>query len=115
MSKKMSYVSAIDVVLSGAEMTDEVRERLEALKGSLAKRASYKSSQPSKAQRERLAIADKVLAAMEPTVVYGSADIAGLIPELAGATPQKVTALMKTLGESVQTSKVKGKAYYSLA
>lgn len=115
MSKKMSYVSAIDVVLSGAEITDEVRERLEALKGSLAKRASYKSNQPTKAQREREAIASKVLSAMEPNAVYGSADVAKLIPELEGATPQKVTALMKSLGESVQTSKVKGKAFYSLA
>lgn len=115
MSKKMSYVSAIDVVLAGSEMTDEVRERLEALKASLAKRASYKSNQPTKAQRERAVVAEKVLSAMEPSVVYGSADIASLIPELEGATPQKVTALMKSLGESVQTSKVKGKAYYSLA
>ena len=113
--KKMSYVSAIDVVLSGAEVTDEVRERLEALKGSLAKRSAYKSSQPTKAQRERAAVADKVLSAMEPNVVYGSADVASLIPELAGATPQKITALMKSLGGSVTTSKVKGKAYYSLA
>ena len=113
--KKMSYVSAVDAVLSGAEITAEVRERLEALKASLEKRASHKSEGPTKAQKERMALAEKVFAQMEEGVEYGNADITALIPELEGATPQKVSPLMKLLGERIVTSKVKGKAIYKIA
>ena len=114
-TKKMSYVSAVDVVLNGGEITDEVRERLEALKTSLEKRANRKSEGPTKAQKENLALAEKVLEAMEPGVEYGNAEIAGLIPELEGATPQKISPLMKMLGDRVIIEKVKGKAVYRLA
>ena len=114
-TKKMSYVSAVDVVLNGGEITDEVRERLEALKASLEKRASRKTEGPTKAQKENLAIAEKVLAEMVEGTVYSNADIAGLVPELEGATPQKISPLMKMLGDRVITEKVKGKASYRLA
>ena len=36
--EKMTYVKAIDVVLNGGEVTSEVREKLEALKASIAKK-----------------------------------------------------------------------------
>ena len=52
---------------------------------------------------------------MESDVVYTNADIAGLVPELEGATPQKISPLMKILGERIVAEKVKGKATYRLA
>ena len=48
-------------------------------------------------------------------VTYGNAEIAALLPELAGATPQRLSPLMSLLGEQIVTSKVKGKNYYTLA
>ena len=114
-NKKMSYAVAIDTVLSGAEITDEVRERLEALKASLEKRNSRKSNGPTKAQRERAELAERVFSAMTAGEGYGSKEIAALIPELEGASSQKVTALMKSLGERVTSEKVKGKAVYKIA
>lgn len=113
--KKMSYVSAIDAVLSGAPIEGEVKERIEALRESLVKRASRKPTGPSKAQIARAELAERLFGAMESGVAYSSADLAGLLPELEGATPQKITALVKALGERVSATKVKGKAVYSIA
>lgn len=115
MAKKMSYVSAVETVLNGGEITAEVRERLEALKGSLEKRGTRKHEGPTKAQIARAELAERVFGLMEPETAYTNADIAGLVPELAGATPQKISPMMKLLGERVVTEKVKGKAVYHIA
>lgn len=115
MSKKLSYVGALEIVLNGGEMTEEVIERLTALKGSLEKRASRKPNGPTKAQIARAELAEKVFGLMEHGVEYGNAEIAALVPELEGATPQKVSPLMKLLGERIEVSKVKGKAIYKVA
>ena len=117
MSKKISYASAIEAVLNGEEITAEVTERLEALKASLEKRASRKPNGPTKAQKANAELAEKIFDAMEADVVYSTNDICGLIPELEGATPQKVSPLMKSLvgSERVIAEKVKGKATYRLA
>ena len=50
-------------------------------------------------------------------VVYDTDGIKGLVDELANATPQKVSPLMKHLVADgrVTTEKVKGKATYTLA
>ena len=134
MSRKLSYVSAIDFALSVLSQIDaaqvaihdddlgtshdvsvgEVCEKLTALRDVQAKRSGTKHEGPTKAQVERAALAERVLAAMEPGKTYGTAEIAALLPELAKATPQRVTPLMKLLGERVAVSKVKGKAVYSI-
>ena len=113
-NKKMSYVVAVESAING-ELTPEVVERLEALKASLEKRNTHKSNGPTKAQKERIELAEKVFGAMVAGESYTSHGIAGLIPELEGASSQKVTALMKTLGERVTSEKVKGKAVYKIA
>ena len=117
MSKKLSYVGALDVILSGGEVTEEVTERLEALKASLEKRASRKPNGPTKAQRANAELAEAIFGAMVEGECYGTADIAGLVPALEGANPQKITPLMKGLVASgrVVAEKVKGKASYHLA
>lgn len=112
-TKKMSYVVAVENAING-ELTPEVVERLEALKASLEKRNTRKAG-PTKAQKERAELAEKVFGAMVAGESYGSKEIAGLIPELEGASSQKVTALMKSLGERVTSEKVKGKAVYKIA
>jgi hypothetical protein len=114
MAKTMTYVDVINQVLAGEALTDEMTEKLEALKVSLMKRNSAKSGGETKEQRERKALAETVYEAMEPDVVYSTSDIAALAPELAGATPQKITPLMRLLGDKVTVTKVKGKNCYSL-
>ena len=51
--KNMTYVDALNVVLAGENITDEVFERLSALRESLIKRNAQRSSKPTKAQLER--------------------------------------------------------------
>lgn len=116
MTKKISYVVALDAVLTGAEITDEVRERLEALKVSLEKRNARKAG-PTKAQKANAELAEKIFAAMEPEVVYTTPEIGALIPELEGASSQKISALVRKLvqSERVTSAKVKGKAVYQVA
>ena len=114
---KMTYVSVLNDVLNGVELTAEHIEKLEAMKASYEKRNASKSGKPTKAQVANAAIAEAIGAAMEAGVQYDGAAIAGLVPELAGATPQKIAPLMKRLVEAgtVTVSKVKGKNFYVLA
>lgn len=115
MANKMTNVKALAYALENCELPAEVAEKFEAMKASYEKRASRKVEGPTKAQKERMALAEKVFALMEQDVEYGNAEIASLVPELEGATPQKVSPLMKLLGERIVTSKVKGKAIYKVA
>jgi hypothetical protein len=117
MSKKMSYVSAIDAILSGAPCEGEVRERLEALRASQAKRSASKSGKPTKAQIANAEIGEAVVSAMEQGAVYTIADVSALVPALAGATPQKVGPICRKLVAAgrLTEGKVKGKVTYSLA
>lgn len=114
-TKKMSYVVAVESAING-ELTPEVVERLEALKASLEKRNTRKAG-PTKVQKANAELAEKIFEAMEPDVVYATADIGKLVPELAEASSQKISALMKKLvtAERVTSEKVKGKATYKVA
>ena len=116
MSKKMSYVSAIDAILNGEPCEGEVAERLTALRESVAKRASRKAG-PTKAQIANAEIGEAVASAMEQGAVYTIADVSALVPALAGATPQKVGPILRRLRDAgrLTETKVKGKVVYSLA
>jgi hypothetical protein len=115
-NKKMSYVVAVENAING-ELTPEVVDRLNDLKASLEKRNARKSTEPTKAQKANAELVEKIFEAMEPNMVYMTADIGGLVPELEGASSQKISALMKKLviADRVKAAKVKGKATYTLA
>ncbi len=116
MSKKMSYVSAIDAVLSGAPIEGEVAERLIALRESVAKRATRKAG-PTKTQIANAEIGEAVAAAMTIGEVYTIAEVKALVPALADATPQKVGPICRKLVSAgrLTEGKIKGKVVYSLA
>lgn len=114
MAKTMSYNDVITKILNGEPITDEMRERLEALKTSLSKRNSGK---PTKAQKENDSFCDEILECLEAGVVYSLADIANAVPSLNGKPNQKVGPLCRKLtanGKLVE-SHAKGKVYYALA
>ena len=87
---KMTYVNAINMAIEG-NMTDEVREKLEALKVQLEKRASGERK-PSKTQRENEAVKATILSALT-SEGRQCKDIA----EEIGITGQKASALLKQL------------------
>ncbi len=120
---KMTYVNAIDDVLalivnfdetyvtfhdddlgtSHDRTVGEVREKLEALKVSLEKRASHKTSSPSKTQREnevvKVNILDTLLKAEAPMQCKA-------IAETLGISGQKCSALLKQLVDAEKVEKI---------
>jgi len=113
--KKMSYVNAVESAING-ELTPEIIERLGELKESLAKRNARKGNGGlTKAQKANHELAERVFAQMVAGETYGTKEVCALDAELEGATPQKVSGLMKILGERVVAEKVKGKAVYHIA
>jgi len=87
---KMTYAVAIDSALNGV-VTDEVRERLEALKVQLSKR-NKGSRKPTKTQRENEGIKGDILAQLTDEGKQCK-DIA----EALGISGQKCSALLKQL------------------
>ena len=102
---KMTYTKALDVVLTGAEMTDEVREKLEALKVSLIKRNATKAGKPTKAQREAAEFTETVYAALtDKTDAVRCGDLAKDL-DVSG---QKVSAALTKLVKAGRVAKVDG-------
>ena len=114
--KQMSYATAITAALEG-NMNAEVVERLTALRESLNKRNASKAGKPTKAQIANAEIGEAIIAAMESGVDYTIAEVKGLVPALADATPQKVGPICRKLADAgkVVEVKVKGKVAYHLA
>lgn len=97
MEKKMTYVEALNVVLNGGEVTEEVAEKLTALKKSLEKKSANKK--PTKAQVENEKYIGEILTVLE-TIEKGTAsEIAKASDVLKDFSNQKVTSLLKILCE----------------
>lgn len=118
MADKMTYVDALNTVLSTATMTVEVSEKLSALRDQLVKRNSSKTDKPSKKQAENLNLAEHLAEVMKqvgkPSTVseYMTAD-----PEVLGVmSNQKVSALMRVLENAGRVEKIpeKRKSYFAL-
>ena len=88
---KMTYVQAIDNAING-NITDEVREKLEALKVQLEKRNSGERK-PTKAQLANADLKGDILAFVGDTGAVRAMDVAGKF-EISG---QKASALLKQL------------------
>lgn len=88
---KMTYAMAIDSAING-NVTEEVREKLEALKGQLAKRNSG-NRKPTKTQRENEGLKESILAYLEENGVKRASEV-GEAFDISG---QKASALLKQL------------------
>ena len=109
MMEKMTYVKALESVLSTVEMTEEVREKLEALKAQMEKRASVKSTKPTKAQREAAEFTESVFAALTEEPVRCST-----VAETLGETGQRVSAALSKLVKAGRVVKTEGPKHVSL-
>ena len=114
--KTMSYSTAVSNAIEG-NLDAETLETLGRLKVSLDKRNSNRSGKPTKTQIANAEIGEAIVSAMSVGEAYSINDIAGLVPALEGATPQKVSPIMSKLvkAERVTCEKVKGKNVYRLA
>lgn len=109
MTEKMTYTKALESVLSTVEMSDEVREKLAALKDQLAKRAATKSGKPTKAQREAAEFTETVYAALTADPVR-----CGALAEAMGVSGQKVSAALSKLVKAGRVVKSEGEKHVSL-
>ena len=111
---KITNVKALAYVLENCDLPDEVADKVKAMKASFEKRNASKAGKPSKKAAENAAIGERVIAAMVTGENYDTKGIKALI-DADELTPQKVTAVMKALGDRVVAEKVKGKVSYHLA
>ena len=92
--KNLTYVEALNVALS-ADLPEEVKEKLTALRDQTVKRNSA-DRKPTKAQVANEGLKDKIVAVMtaDPATVT---DIMSRDPELTALSNQKVSALVNAL------------------
>ena len=112
--KTMTYVEALNVALS-ADLPEEVKAKLTALRDQTAKRNSAERK-PTKAQVANEALKAEVLKVLtaDPATVT---EIMGKSDALSGLSNQKVSALVNALvdeGKAVKTVD-KRKSYFALA
>ena len=103
---KMTYVNALETILTGAEMTDEVREKLEALKATLIKRnAKTGTRKPTKTQKENEAIKAEFVKFLAD---QGEPVKAGDVAAQFGFNVQKAAALLNQLVKDGTVAKATG-------
>lgn len=103
---KMTYVNALDAVLAGAEMTDEIREKLEALKATVAKRnAKGATRKPTKTQKENAEIKANFVKFLADK---GEPVKAGDVAAEFGFNVQKAAALLNQLVKEGTVTKAVG-------
>lgn len=88
---KMTYVNALDYVLATVD-NDEVREKLEALKGQLMKRSSGERK-PTKTQTENESLKEDIFAYVSENGAKRASEVAVYF----GMSGQKASALLKQL------------------
>ena len=107
MENKMTYVNAIEIAI-GAVDNAEVKEKLGALKVQLERKAENRKPRVNK---NKIELADKVYAIMEPGVAYRVAELAKVL----GVSTQKLTPAMCLLIEDGRAQKAieKRVAFYT--
>lgn len=81
----------------------------------LAKKNERRSDKPTAKQIANASLIETIYEAMEADKSYTIKDIQALVPDLADASNQKISALVKRMRENVLVSRevVKGKAYFT--
>ena len=115
---KMTYVNAIDYVLDTYTIDNaEVREKLDALKAQLIKRAGAERK-PTAKQNENASIRAEVVAFINDNMAdngFTCAELIATCPVLAGKSNQYVSALMRQAVQAGEISKgtVKRRTYFA--
>ena len=108
---RLTYTTALDTVLDTCDLTDELREKLEALKASLVKRnAKTGERKPTKTQRENAELKAQFAEFVAGTEGVRAKDVA----EHFELTTQKASALLKQLVDEGALVKVEGEKKVTL-
>ena len=113
----LTYTQAIDMALETVT-NEDVIEKLTALKTSLEKKATSTSVSNSKRKAETQARAEKLynaLAEMDKPVTFKELAELTSDSDVKTWTPQRMTALVRTLGDKVTKETIKRVNYYAIA
>ena len=110
---KMTYVKALEVAINTVAEV-EVREKLEALKASIAKKNSAKRK-PTATQTANAGYKVAILNCMENGKAYTITDLMKSVAEIAELSNQRVSAIVRQMVESgdVVREEVKRRAYFT--
>ena len=111
---KRDYFNALlslDGVKANSELVDFINHELELL---AKKNASEKKLTPT--QKENLTIQEAILNYMEDNVLYTITDLLKNVPECAGMSNQRVSAIVRIMREEKKVERIeeKRKAYFRL-
>ena len=114
--EKMTYVAALNYVLTNCELPTDVSEKLTALCAAQVKRNSAEKK-PSAKQVANAGVKSAITGWMEHGVTYDAATIAKTCPACEGMSVNKVSALLTQLGKEgvIAVSEDKRKHFYTLA
>lgn len=116
MENKVTQKIAIGYVLENCELPEEIKEKFESMLVALDKKSNAPRN-PSPEVIENKGLRNAILKGMEVGKAYTIGDLIACIPELAGCSTHRVSALLTPLkreGVIVRTE-IKRKAYFSLA
>lgn len=110
---KMTYVKALEVAINTVAEV-EVREKLEALKASIAKKNSAERK-PTATQTANAGYKVAILNGMEGGKAYTITDLMKSVAEIAELSNQRVSAIVRQMIESgdVIREEVKRRAYFT--
>lgn len=118
MTKKMTYVNAIDRAIEGT-ITPEVIEKLEALKKSLV-RKNGTERKPTAKQKENAEVRAVIVDYINENYVEGTegftvTDLIKTVPEIEGKSNQYVSAILRQaiLANEVSKGSVKRRTYFA--
>ena len=116
MANKMTNKGALQFVLDTYDVPAEVAEKLQSMLTQLEKKAGAERK-PTARQQENAKIKDKILAQMEPNVLYTVGEMLKKFDTSADMTSQRLTALLTQMAEdgAVERTKDKNKTLFSLA
>ena len=114
MTKRMTYVKALEIAIKAVEDNKEVTEKLEALKESISKKNSAERK-PTATQKANEEYKKAILSFMEVGKKYTISELMKEVVELADLSNQRVSALVRQLKDSglVERTEEKRKAYFS--
>ena len=115
--EKMTNVKALAYILTNcANLPDEVKEKVEAMKASFEKKSST-DRKPTPTQTENAGFKAEILAVLADGNKRTITDLMKAVPSLAELSNQRVSAIVRqlTLIGEVQRVEDKRKAYFKLA
>ena len=112
--EKMTKIEMFSQILTHLTDADEIAFIQHEIELTAKKNAS-RSNKPTKAQVANATLADEIYDAMKDGQSYRISEIKALVPALADANPQKVSAIVTKMRKEIRVSRemVKGVAYFT--